>query len=77
MQKARLPSGGVIDRSRPLSFRFDRQSFVGYAGDTVASALLANGVSLVGRSFSFDQAKEAFHYFDSSPDRMGNIVIEI
>jgi NADPH:quinone reductase-like Zn-dependent oxidoreductase len=41
-------------------------------------AIDANGLKpLVGRSFSFDQAKEAFHYFDSSPDRVGNIVIEI
>ena len=60
MQKARLPSGGVIDRSRPLSFRFDRQSFVGYAGDTVASALLANGVSLVGRSFKLHRPRGFF-----------------
>ena len=50
-QPNRLPSGGRIDRSRPLVFRFDGKSFSGYAGDTLASALLANGVAVVGRSF--------------------------
>ena len=60
MQKARLPSGGVIARSRPLSFSFDRQFLVGYAGDTVASALLANGVSLVGRSFKLHRPRGFF-----------------
>ncbi len=41
-------------------------------------AIDANGLKpLVGRSFGFDEAKEAFHYFDASPDRIGNIVIEI
>jgi sarcosine oxidase subunit alpha len=51
MQRRRLPAGGRIDRSRPLQFRFDGRSYEGFAGDTLASALLANGVSIVGRSF--------------------------
>jgi sarcosine oxidase subunit alpha len=51
MQPQRLPTGGRIDRSKPLSFRFDGRKLEGYAGDTLASALLANGVSIVGRSF--------------------------
>ena len=51
MQRNRLPEGGSIDRSRPLSFRFDGRKYEGYAGDTLASALLANGVTIVGRSF--------------------------
>ena len=50
-QSQRLPAGGRIDRSRPLGFRFDGRRYEGYAGDTLASALLANGVSIVGRSF--------------------------
>jgi NADPH:quinone reductase-like Zn-dependent oxidoreductase len=46
--------------------------------DDFVRAIDANGLKpLVGRSFGFDEAKEAFHYFDSSPDRIGNIVIEI
>jgi len=51
MQRWRLDTGGRIDRSRPLRFRFDGREYEGYAGDTLASALLANGVRVVGRSF--------------------------
>lgn len=52
MSGTRLPSGGCrIDRSRPITFRFDGRQYGGFDGDTVASALLANGVRLVGRSF--------------------------
>ncbi|MXZ27650.1 MAG: sarcosine oxidase subunit alpha family protein [Gammaproteobacteria bacterium] len=50
-QPNRLPSGGRIDRSRPLAFSFDGKACEGFAGDTLASALMAGGVSLVGRSF--------------------------
>ena len=50
-QPNRLREGGRIDRSRPLSFTFDGKTCTGFAGDTLASALIANGVSLVGRSF--------------------------
>ncbi|MBV8876979.1 MAG: (2Fe-2S)-binding protein, partial [Gammaproteobacteria bacterium] len=49
-ETARTPSGGRIERSRPLSFTFDGVAYVGCAGDTLASALLANGVHLLGRS---------------------------
>jgi sarcosine oxidase subunit alpha len=41
MQPQRLPTGGRIDRSKPLAFRFDGRKYQGYAGDTLASALLA------------------------------------
>ncbi|HEV7383394.1 MAG TPA: sarcosine oxidase subunit alpha family protein [Phenylobacterium sp.] len=50
-QPHRMPSGGLIDRSKPLEFSFDGKTYQGYAGDTLASALLANGVKVVGRSF--------------------------
>ena len=50
-QPNRLPRGGRIDRSRPLAFSFDGKACEGFAGDTLASALMAGGVSLVGRSF--------------------------
>ena len=50
-QPNRLPRGGRIDRSRPLKFSLDGKSYTGFAGDTLASALIANGVTLVGRSF--------------------------
>ncbi|MDJ0932991.1 (2Fe-2S)-binding protein [Breoghania sp.] len=46
-------SGGRIDRANPLSFRFNDKRYQGYQGDTLASALLANGVHLVARSFKY------------------------
>ncbi len=57
MQKFRAPEGGLIDRTRPLRFRFDGAELTGYAGDTLASALLANGVRLVGRSFKYHRPR--------------------
>jgi len=53
----RLPQGGRIDRSRPVRFTFDGRAYSGYAGDTLASALLANGVRLVGRSFKYHRPR--------------------
>ena len=56
-QRYRLASGGAIDRARPLRFTFDGATLGGYAGDTLASALLANGVHLVGRSFKYHRPR--------------------
>ncbi len=53
----RYPQGGRVDRSAPVSFSFDGQSYRGFAGDTLASGLLANGVSLVGRSFKYHRPR--------------------
>ena len=49
MSGSRLPAGGRIDRDRPLAFTFDGVPYAGYDGDTLASALLANGVDVVAR----------------------------
>lgn len=56
-QPNRLQSGGRIDRGAPLSFTFDGHPLEGYAGDTVASALLANGISLIGRSIKLHRPR--------------------
>src|SRR5690348_6558878 len=56
-QEFRTASGGRIDRSKPVTFTFDGKSYGGYAGDTLASALLANGVRLVGRSFKYHRPR--------------------
>ena len=56
-QPFRLASGGSIERSRPLVFTFDGLDYQGYAGDTLASALIANGVHLVGRSFKYHRPR--------------------
>ena len=57
MSAFRTASGGRIDRTRPLQFTFDGETFEGAHGDTLASALLANGVHLVGRSFKYHRPR--------------------
>lgn len=56
-QPCRLDRGGRIDRSRPASFAFDGRTYGGFLGDTLASALLANGVHLVNRSFKYHRPR--------------------
>ncbi|MFX0541088.1 2Fe-2S iron-sulfur cluster-binding protein [Roseovarius sp. S4756] len=53
----RLDTGGQIDRDQPLTFRFDGQELTGYAGDTLASALLASGPRVLGRSFKYHRPR--------------------
>jgi sarcosine oxidase, subunit alpha len=53
----RLPQGGRIDRLRPLAFTFNGRPYQGFAGDTLASALLANGVTLVARSWKYHRPR--------------------
>jgi sarcosine oxidase subunit alpha len=53
----RTPSGGRIDRRRRLGFTFDGKRLEGFAGDTLASALLANGVHFVARSFKYHRPR--------------------
>ena len=59
-QRHRLDRGGRIDRRCPLAFTYDGVRYEGYAGDTLASALLANGVHLVGRSFKYHRPRGIF-----------------
>ncbi len=56
-QAFRNGEGGRIDRSKPLDFVFNGRAMQGYAGDTLASALLANGVRMVSRSFKFHRPR--------------------
>ena len=56
-QRNRLATGGRIDRRQPLSFTFNGRRYEGCRGDTVASALLANGIHLVGRSFKYHRPR--------------------
>jgi len=56
-QKYRLDKGGDIKRDKKISFKFNGKKYFGYKGDTLASALLANGVHLVGRSFKYHRPR--------------------
>ncbi len=62
MTSSRLaaPCGSRIDRSRRLSFQFNGRRLTGHPGDTLASALLASGVQLVGRSFKLHRPRGIF-----------------
>ncbi|MCX7384474.1 MAG: sarcosine oxidase subunit alpha family protein [Alphaproteobacteria bacterium] len=53
----RTPTGGRIDRNRVLNFTFDGRAYTGHHGDTLASALLAKGVHLMGRSFKYHRPR--------------------
>jgi sarcosine oxidase subunit alpha len=54
---SRLSQGGLIDRGRTLAFSFDGKRYAGFEGDTLASALVANDVRLVGRSFKYHRPR--------------------
>ncbi len=56
-QKYRLDKEGYINRKKSISFKFNGKKYFGYQGDTLASALLANGIHLVGRSFKYHRPR--------------------
>ena len=60
MSGFRLATGGIVERTAPLDFSFDGQKRQGFHGDSLASALLANGVGLVGRSFKYHRPRGLF-----------------
>ncbi len=66
----RTASGGRIDRGRILNFTFDGRPYTGMYGDTLASALLANGVHLVGRSFKYHRPRGIFSAGAEEPNAL-------
>jgi sarcosine oxidase, subunit alpha len=72
--KFRTDAGGSIDRSRPVKFQFNGESYAGFAGDTLASALLANGVHLVGRSFKYHRPRGIFAAGVEEPNALVTVV---
>jgi sarcosine oxidase subunit alpha len=69
----RTAHGGRIDRSKPLNFTFDGKPLQGFAGDTLASALLANGQVLVGRSFKYHRPRGIFSAGAEEPNALVTI----
>ena len=63
------PAGARIDRTRPLSFTFNGRAYSGFHGDTLASALLANDVRLLGRSFKLHRPRGVFSCGVEEPPR--------
>jgi len=56
-QTFRIEKIGYVNREKKISFKFNGKKYFGYKGDTLASALLANGVHLVGRSFKYHRPR--------------------
>jgi sarcosine oxidase subunit alpha len=69
-QPFRLAQGGLIERSRTLRFRFDGRGLEGHPGDSLASALLANGVRLVGRSFKYHRPRGVLSAGSEEPNAL-------
>ena len=59
-QQFRIKDKGYINRNKLINFQFNGKNFTGYEGDTLASALLANGIHLVGRSFKYHRPRGFF-----------------
>ncbi|OUR75439.1 hypothetical protein A9Q83_18675 [Alphaproteobacteria bacterium 46_93_T64] len=73
MSGFRLSSGGLIDRNKPIQFTFDGKTYSGFEGDVLASALIANGVNLMGRSFKYHRPRGPVTAGSSEP----NALVEI
>ena len=68
MSSQRLPSGGRINRGRPVEFFFNGRHYEGFEGDTLASGLLANGLRLFGRSFKYHRPRGVFGSGSEEPN---------
>lgn len=70
-QRNRLTDGGLIDRTTLTSFEFDGKRLTGHPGDTLASALMANGIRLVGRSFKYHRPRG---FLSAGPEEPNGLV---
>ena len=70
----RIDGKGLIDRTKPVRFRFDGRDHAGYKGDTLASALLANDVRLVGRSFKYHRPRGVLTAGSEEPNALVEVI---
>ena len=70
----RIDGKGLIDRTKKLRFRFDGREYAGYKGDTLASALLANDVRLVGRSFKYHRPRGVLTAGSEEPNALVEVL---
>jgi sarcosine oxidase subunit alpha len=73
MTSFRLDGFGRIDRSRPVRFSFDGREVSGFTGDSVATALLANGIAVVGRSFKYHRPRGVWGFGVEEPNAIVDI----
>ncbi len=66
----RIRGKGLIDRSTPVRFKFDGVEYGGFAGDTLASALLANGIKMMGRSFKYHRPRGVLSAGSEEPNAL-------
>jgi len=71
--QSRRIDGGVIDRSREIRFSFDGRDYSGFEGDTLASALMANNVSILGRSFKYHRPRGVLSAGSEEPNALVTI----
>ena len=69
----RVEGRGLIDRSKPIGFSFNGRQVTGYAGDTIASALMAKGVKLMGRSFKYHRPRGVMTAGSEEPNALMQI----
>ncbi|SFH66393.1 sarcosine oxidase subunit alpha family protein [Albimonas pacifica] len=70
MSGRRLPVAARIDRGRPIRFRFDGREHQGFEGDTLASALIASGVGIFGRSFKYHRPRGVLAAGSAEPNAL-------
>ncbi|MCP4925678.1 MAG: sarcosine oxidase subunit alpha family protein, partial [Gammaproteobacteria bacterium] len=68
-----MNEGGLIDRGKPISCRFNGEPLQGFEGDTLASALLANGQRIVGRSFKYHRPRGIYSAGPEEPNALVQI----
>ena len=69
----RLPQGGRIDRTRPIVIRFNGREVPAFEGDTAASALLASGIHVVGRSFKYHRPRGILSHGSDEPNALFDV----
>jgi sarcosine oxidase, subunit alpha len=69
-QPFRTPAGGRVDRKKPILLRFNGRPITAFAGDTMASALLAHGIHFVGRSFKYHRPRGIFGHSSEEPNAL-------
>jgi sarcosine oxidase subunit alpha len=75
MTSHRTSRAALIDRAQPLGFSFDGKAYQGYQGDTLASALLANGVRVMGRSFKYHRPRGPWGAWVDDPNAIMTITL--
>jgi len=75
MSSFRTKTGGLIDRKKPLKFTFDGRKYSGFQGDTLASALLGCGASILGRSFKYHRPRGVWGAWFDDPNAIFDVAL--